>query len=148
MILSAVVADVRSKRYSRLGRHCHVSGPRPREPVLKLVAYVLAIVLALAGLLSLFAASQANFVPRMIVGIVCLGASLALLKLARMQPSIHKHLHEMKVDMSGDVSLEQIQCKQCGGELSSKSVTMAEGAVFVKCEYCGAQYQLEEQAKW
>jgi hypothetical protein len=114
----------------------------------KPIAYLLAVVLGLAGLFALFAASQANFVPRMIVGLICLGASLALLKLARMQPAVHKHVHEMKVDMTGDVSLEQIQCKQCGAELSSKSVEMAEGAVFVKCEYCSAQYQLEEQTKW
>ena len=115
---------------------------------MKLVAYVLAAVLGAAGIFWLFAAGQANFVPRTVAGMICLGASAALLMLARMQPVKHTHVHEMKVDMPGDVSLEQIQCKQCGAELSSKSVEMAEGAVFVKCEYCGAQYQMEEQAKW
>jgi hypothetical protein len=114
----------------------------------KPIAYLLAIVLGLAGLVALFAASQANFVPRMVVGIVCLGAAMALLMLARMQPVKHTHVHEMKVEMPGDVSLQQIQCNQCGAELSSKSVEMAEGAVFVKCEYCGAEYQMEEEAKW
>ena len=115
---------------------------------MKLIAYGLAVVLGLAGLFWLYAAGQANFVPRTVAGVICLGAAMALLMLARMQPIQHKHVHEMKVDMTGDVSLQQIQCNQCGGELSAKSVEMAEGAVFVKCEYCGAQYQMEEEAKW
>ena len=115
---------------------------------MKSIAYLLAVVLGLAGLALLFAAPQAHFVTRMVVGLISLGAAFALLALARMQPAVHKHVHQMQVDMTGDVSLEQIQCQQCGAELSSESVQMAEGAVFVKCEYCGAQYQLEEQTKW
>ena len=57
-------------------------------------------------------------------------------------------LHELKVDMPGDTSLEQIQCKQCGATLSSKSVRYAAGAIFVSCEFCSAEYQLEEAPKW
>lgn len=115
---------------------------------MKTIAYLLAVVLGLAGILTFFAAAQANPIPRMVAGGICLAASVALLMLARMQPVEHTHVHEMKVDLPGDVSLEQIQCAQCGAELSSKSVEMAEGGVFITCEYCGAQYQLEEQAKW
>ena len=115
---------------------------------MKILANVLAVLLGFMGLVAVVAAGQGNFIPRLVAGLVFLGAAAALFMLSRMQPEIHRHVHEMKVDMSGDISLEQLQCKQCGAELSSKSVHMAEGAVFVRCEYCNAQYQLEEQAKW
>jgi hypothetical protein len=115
---------------------------------LKVLSVILAIVLGLIGLLALFAASQANFVPRFVLGLICLGASGAMLYLVTLRPIQQQHIHQMKLDVPGDISLQQIQCKQCGGELSSRSVQMAEGAIFITCEYCGAQYQMEEQAKW
>jgi DNA-directed RNA polymerase subunit RPC12/RpoP len=114
----------------------------------KAIAYLFAVILGLLGLVAIFAAAQANFVPRLVAGIVCLGASAALILLARMQPVQHTHVHEMKLDVPGDVSLQQIQCKQCGAELTSEAVTMSEGALFVKCQYCGSEYQMEEEAKW
>ena len=119
-----------------------------RGQKVKILANILALALGLMGLVAVIAAGQGNFIPRLVAGLVFLGAAAALVVLSRLQPEVHHHVQEMKVDLSGDVSLEQIQCKQCGAELSSKSVQMAEGAIFVKCEYCNAQYQLEEQAKW
>ena len=115
---------------------------------MRAISTILAVALGLFGVVAVIAAGQGNFIPRMVMGLVLIGAAVALFVSSRMQPQVHKHVHEMQIDLSGDVSLEQIQCKQCGAELSSKSVQMAEGAVFVKCEYCNAQYQLEEQAKW
>ena len=58
------------------------------------------------------------------------------------------HIHEMKLDLTGDVSLEQLTCRQCGANLNDDSVTLAAGALVVHCEYCGAQYQMEEAPKW
>lgn len=115
---------------------------------MKILSVLLALILGLLGLAAIFAAAYANFVPRFVVGMICLGAAGALMFLVKMRPEQHQHIHQMKLDVPGDVSLQQIQCKQCGGELSSKSVRFAEGAIFVTCEYCGAEYQMEEQAKW
>ena len=82
------------------------------------------------------------------IGVVCLGAAFMLVVLMRLKPIHETHVHEMKVDLSGDVSLENLTCKQCGGNLSEKSVSVRAGAVFVQCEFCGAEYQLEEAPKW
>ena len=54
----------------------------------------------------------------------------------------------LKHSVSGDVNLEKIACQQCGASLSSDSCRLAEGAVFVHCGFCGADYQIEEAPKW
>jgi len=112
------------------------------------VVYGLAVLLGFFGLVELIAAGQGNTVVRVIVGVVCLAAAGALVVLVRLKPIQTTHTQHVKLDLSGDVSLEKIQCRQCGAELSSKSVRVAAGAVFVTCEYCGAEYQLEEAPKW
>jgi hypothetical protein len=114
----------------------------------KFVTYLLAVIFALAGLLLTFAASRGNFAARLSVGIVCMIAAVVFVTLARMRPVTHRHIHQMQVDLSGNVALENLQCKQCGAELDRESVQMAAGAVMVRCAYCGAEYQLEEEAKW
>jgi hypothetical protein len=116
------------------------------ELVVKVVTYLLAGVLGLMGLVSLFGAGQGRAVVRIIIGLVCLAAAGALVALSRLRPQ--HHVHQLKIDMPGDTSLEQVQCRQCSGTLSSKSVRYVAGAVFISCEYCGAEYQLEEAPKW
>jgi RNase P subunit RPR2 len=114
---------------------------------MKATAYVLAGIVGILGLASLMSVSHGHTIRRLTVSIVCFGISTVLVMLAR-KPVQHTHVHQMELDVTGDVHLEQITCKQCGAELSSKSVDVAAGAVYVKCEYCGAQYQIEEAPKW
>lgn len=115
---------------------------------MKPIAYLLAGFLGLVGLSAVVAAGYSNFTPRLVAGLVCFAASAVVFLLARFQPVEHTHVHKMELDVTGDVSLEQMQCQQCGAELSAESIDMSEGALFVKCEYCGSQYQIEEEAKW
>ena len=114
----------------------------------RFVALCLMLIFGLAGLLLIIAAGYSNFAFRLPVGIVCLAAAVVLGWMSQMRPVAHTHVHRMEVDLSGDVALEKLQCKQCGAELDRESVTMAAGAVMVRCGYCGAEYQLEEAAKW
>lgn len=113
---------------------------------MKVLVYMLASGLALLGLIFVMAAGQGNAVARIIIGLLCLGAAAALVAVFRLKPTQHTHVHQ--VDLSGDVSLQEIICKQCGATLSQKSIKIAAGAVFVKCEFCSAEYQLEEAPKW
>ena len=113
---------------------------------MKVFVYVLAAGLALLGLVFVLAAGQGNAVPRVIIGLICLGAAGALVALIRLKPTHHTHVHQM--ELTGDVSLQDITCKQCGATLSEKSIQVKAGAVFVKCEFCSAEYQLEEAPKW
>ncbi len=115
---------------------------------MKAVVYLLASGLAILGLLFVVAAGQGNAIARITIGVICLAASAALVALVRLKPTHETHVHHTKLDLSGDVSLQEIVCKQCGATLSEDSVSVKAGAVFVKCEFCSAEYQLEEAPKW
>lgn len=113
---------------------------------MQVVSYILSPVVGLFGLLFLVAAGQGNSLVRIIIGVVLVGAAVALLVAARLRPV--RQTVVQKVDLSGDVSVQELKCKSCGGTLGPKSLLVKGGAVFVSCEYCGAFYQLEEAPKW
>lgn len=113
---------------------------------MQIVLYLLAAALAFLGLV--FVAGSQGEIMRIVVGVVMWLAAGALVYFARMRPAAATTNVVQKIDLSGDVSLQQIKCKSCGGTLSSKSISVKAGAVFVTCEYCGTSYQLEEEPKW
>ena len=53
-----------------------------------------------------------------------------------------------KIDLSGDIELEKLKCKNCSAELDKDSITVKEGAIFISCPYCGTAYQMVEEPKW
>ncbi len=75
-----------------------------------------------------------------------MGAAALIIYLTRTKPT--QVTMVQKIDLSGDVNLEELKCKSCGASLSKKSVSVQAGAVFVNCEYCGSAYQIEEEPKW
>ena len=54
----------------------------------------------------------------------------------------------LKIDLPGEVNLEQLKCENCNGILSTDDIKMVAGAPTVHCPYCGAVYQLTEEPKW
>ncbi|MBI5964961.1 MAG: hypothetical protein HY863_15895 [Chloroflexi bacterium] len=54
----------------------------------------------------------------------------------------------MKMDLPGETRIEQVKCKSCGGTLSAKDITLANGAPMVNCPFCHTIYQLTEEPKW
>lgn len=54
--------------------------------------------------------------------------------------------HEL--ELTGDMSLENLKCRQCGASLSPESTSLRAGTVFVSCPYCHSDYQMEEAPKW
>ena len=113
---------------------------------MKLVVYPLALLLGLLGIV--FVVGAQGQVVRVVVGVVLLAAGGALVWLARQQTKHVTTTIVQKIDLSGDVSVQEMTCRSCGGTLSEKSIQVKAGAVFVHCEYCGAAYQLEEEPKW
>jgi hypothetical protein len=113
---------------------------------MQIILYLLSAALAFLGLV--FVAGSQGEITRIVVGVVLWLAAGALVYFARMRPAAGTTTVVQKIDLSGDVNLEQIKCKSCGGTLSSKSITVKAGAVFVNCEYCGSTYQIEEAPKW
>ena len=53
-----------------------------------------------------------------------------------------------KLDLSGDINLDTLTCKSCGGSLSKDNISMLAGAPVVTCPYCNSSYQLTEEPKW
>ena len=52
------------------------------------------------------------------------------------------------VDLPSDVNVEEMKCKSCGGVLTSKDISMVNGAPMVTCPFCETVYQLTEEPKW
>ena len=113
---------------------------------MKIVAYPLAAVLGFLGIM--FVVGAQGQPMRIVVGVVLLISAGALIWLALQRPKETKHTVVQKIDLSGDVNVQEMTCRSCGGNLSEKSISVKAGAVFVNCEYCGSAYQLEEEPKW
>ncbi len=115
---------------------------------MRLALVILAIVLGVLGLVMVLAAGAGNPIPRLAVGVVLLIAAGVIGWIGRPQAiEVHQHLHQ-KVELSGDVRPQQVQCNQCGAPVSADSVKVRAGGIWVTCGHCGAEYQLEEAPKW
>ena len=125
--------------------------------VVSVILFVVAALFLGCGalfLLSAFSAAQAAD-P---FGRLCIGGILVLIALAgvaggiflivRARAADQKVTIEQKIDLTGDVRAKALSCEKCGATLDENSVSIAGGAVFVKCPYCGATYQIVEAPKW
>jgi Zn finger protein HypA/HybF involved in hydrogenase expression len=106
--------------------------------------YALALVLGLLGLA--FLVGYQGQVGRLFLGVVLLVTAFVVFWLGRAKAP--ERTIVQKIDLTGDVSREQLKCKNCSAALDEKSVEMHEGAILVKCPYCGTSYQLQEAPKW
>ena len=108
---------------------------------------VLNVFAALLGMLGLiFVIGFQGQIGRLIIGLILFGGGVVLFLAGRMRPK--QTTMVQKIDLSGDVSAQELKCKNCGSTLTNKSVTVKAGAIFISCEFCGTQYQLEEAPKW
>ena len=108
------------------------------------IVYLLAAVLGFFGVM--FIVGAQGQVMRIVVGVILFAAAGVLVYMTRIRPQ--QTTVVQKIELSGDVSLEEMKCRNCGGALSDRSLTVKAGAVFVDCEHCGTKYQLEEAPKW
>ncbi len=113
---------------------------------MQFVVYLVAVILAFFG--GLFVVGMQGQWIRLVIGLILLIASGVMVYLTRVQPKKEEITHIQKIDLSGDVQLEQMKCKSCGGTLSRDNIVVRAGAIFVECPYCGATYQIEEAPKW
>jgi hypothetical protein len=112
----------------------------------KIVLYVIAVFLGLVGLV--FIVGHQGNVMRVVIGLILLGAAVAMVWMARVkvpEPAVHITQH---IDVPGDSEMEQLKCNNCGAPLDKESVSLKEGAIFVACPYCNTSYQIEEAPKW
>jgi len=117
----------------------------------RVIGYLAAAILVFFGVLFVWGAFGEGGSPGwLIVGAISIAAGLILIWLAGRRGKSDKQTIEVvqKIDLSGDVSLEKMTCRSCGGALTSENIQVISGAPFVKCPYCGTSYQLEEAPKW
>ena len=87
---------------------------------MKLVAYPLAALLGFLGLM--FIVGAQGQIMRIVVGVILLAAAGALVWLAMQRPKESTTTVVQKIDLSGDVNLQDMTCRACGGSLSKDSV--------------------------
>ncbi|MBN1264385.1 MAG: hypothetical protein JXA25_02750 [Anaerolineales bacterium] len=117
----------------------------------KLIANIFAAIVILFGVLFVLAAFGENGnIGNILVGIVLLLVGFVTIWLVGRKAKAEKQQVQItqQIELSGDVNLETMTCKSCGGTLSSEHITMLAGAPVVNCPYCGSSYQLTEEPKW
>lgn len=116
----------------------------------KTIAYIGAAILIIFGVLFILATFSAQGqLGWLIVGIILVAIAFGLIWFASRKPKDETPGEvTYKVDLSGDINLESMKCRNCGGTLSSDNVKMVAGAPVVTCPYCGTIYQLTEEPKW
>jgi len=104
-------------------------------------------------LLSAFSAEAPDPTGRLCIGgilvlIALAGVAGGIVLVAKARAASQKIEIEQKIDLTGDIRTKGITCEKCGATLDENSVSIAGGAVFVKCPYCGSAYQIVEEPKW
>ena len=110
------------------------------------VTYLIAALLGFFGVMFVVGA-QGQWIT-IIVGIILMVGAGGLIYLTQVRPQKTETTMIQKIDLSGDVNLEQMKCRNCGGTLDRDALEVKAGAIFVNCPYCGTTYQIEEAPKW
>lgn len=113
---------------------------------MKVLYALIAGALAILGLI--FIVGFQGEPARLVIGVVLLIAAGAVVYLARTKPQPSQTTVVQQIDLSGDVSLENMKCKVCGAPLTKDEIDVKAGAIFINCSHCGSTYQFEEEPKW
>lgn len=118
---------------------------------MKIIAYIAAAILIFFGVLFIWSAfTPTNQQPgNIIVGVISAGIGFGLIFWAsKKTASPEDQKVTVQIDLPGNVSLDTMKCKSCGGVLSSENVALVAGAPVVTCPFCKTTYQLTEEPKW
>jgi len=117
---------------------------------MKTVAYIGAGLLILFGALMVIGATDPpGNSSWLFVGLLFIAVGLVIIFFAaRKKPAAPATNVTLKVDLPGDVNMDSLNCKSCGGTLTAENITMVQGAPMVTCPYCHTVYQLTEEPKW
>jgi len=119
---------------------------------MKIIGYIGAAILIFFGVLfiwSAFAPSTASPFGQLLVGLISAGLGFGLIFMIQRKAKADAAQHvTLKIDLPGNVSMDVIKCKSCGGTLTSDNIKLVNGAPIVTCPYCKTVYQLAEEPKW
>jgi len=80
--------------------------------------------------------------------LACVGFILIFFATRMQAPANSEQNVTVNIDLPGQVGMDTIKCKSCGGVLSEKDIKLVAGAPVVTCPFCGTTYQLSEEPKW
>lgn len=119
----------------------------------KIIAYIVAGILVIFGVLFILGSGGqggGGWAWVLIGGILLLVAFGLIYFAARRKPGDANQAQNvtLNIDLPGNVSMESMKCKSCGGVLSEKDVALVNGAAVVTCPFCKTVYTLTEAPKW
>lgn len=122
---------------------------------LKIISFIVAAILGIFGILFIISAGSGDPTIRnpsgsFITGAVMLVVAIVLIVVGtRLKPASQQPDNvTIKIDLPGNVGMDTIKCKACGGTLGPEDVKMVAGAPVVTCPWCHTTYQLTEEPKW
>lgn len=115
----------------------------------KIIGYIVAGILIFFGVLFIWAAfSPEGNTGWIVVGIITVVIGLGIILFVKLREPKPAQEIIQKIDLTGDVAVAKLKCKNCGADLNKDSISVKEGAIFVNCPYCGSTYQIVEEPKW
>jgi DNA-directed RNA polymerase subunit RPC12/RpoP len=117
---------------------------------MKTIAYIGAAILIFFGVLFIWGAFGGGApVVNIIIGVISVLIGFGLIFWASRKKAAEQQQNiTLNIDMPGNVSMDTLKCKSCGGTLGPKDVQLVAGAPVVTCPYCNSTYQLTEEPKW
>ncbi len=120
---------------------------------MKIIAYIVAAILIFFGVLFMWGAGGegGGGSAWVFIGLISVAIGLVLVFFAsrkKAQTADNNVDVTYKIDLPGNVSLDTMKCKSCGGILTSENIEMVAGAPVVSCPYCNTTYQITEEPKW
>ena len=117
---------------------------------MKIIAFIGAGLLIIFGALMVIGSTDASGKSAwLFIGLILIAVALVIIYFAARKPAPTPTTNvTLKVDLPGDVNLDSLKCKSCGGTLTADNITMVNGAPMVTCPFCHTVYQLTEEPKW
>jgi hypothetical protein len=117
---------------------------------MKVIAFIGSGILVIFGaLMVLGSVDRTGNIIWLPIGLVLIGVGLVIIFIAaRKKPVADVTNVTYNVDLPGNVKVDEIKCKSCGGILNAKDISMVNGAPMVTCPFCHTVYQFTEEPKW
>jgi len=120
---------------------------------MRLIGYITAAILIFFGVLFIWGAFGSTPHPEwIVVGVISVLIGFGLIWFASRKPAAGTEGSggnvTLNVDLPASTKIEQMKCRNCGGNLKAENIKMLAGAPTVECPFCGTTYQLTEEPKW
>jgi DNA-directed RNA polymerase subunit RPC12/RpoP len=110
-----------------------------------IIGYLSAAMLIVLGLLFAWAGSYAHASTRVPIGLFMVAAGIAIVYMVQRRTPREV---VQRVEVSGSMAAQQIQCPNCSAMLDLSSMEVVAGIPTVTCPYCGNRFEITEEPKW